>query len=94
MKINFSSLTLLLNNHYDLFDELIKQIQLYAGTQEYAVCCLCTKKSPYIRLLETCYLSCNQGQKEQISTRQKQKHNSLRQKNCPFSLVIKKTNGF
>lgn len=51
--------THLLGVGYDSLDDLIYNIQLYASTQGYTICCLCTKKSPCTGLLEICYLCCN-----------------------------------
>ena len=91
--MNLSPPTHLLGTHYDSLDELIKNIQLHAGTQGYAVCRLRTKKSPYTGLLETCYLCCDRGRKERMPTGQKRKHNGSRRNDCPFSVVAKSTNG-
>lgn len=62
--MNLSPSTNLLEIYYDLLDKLIKNIQLYAGTQEYAICHLCIKKLPCIGLLEICYLCYNWRQKK------------------------------
>lgn len=93
--MNLSPSTNLLEIYYDLFDKLIKNIQLYAGTQGYAICHLCIKKLPYIGLLEICYLCYNWRQKKkQIYIGQKQKYDGLYRNNCPFIIVAKSTNGF
>ena len=91
--MNLSPPTHLLETHYNSLDELIKNIQLHASIQGYVVCRLCTKKSPYTRLLETYYLCCDRGRKEQMPTGQKQKYDSSRKNDCPFSVVAKSTNG-
>lgn len=57
--MNPSTLIQLLGVYYDLFDNLIPDIQLYAFIQGCAICCLCTKKSLCIGLLETYYLYCD-----------------------------------
>ena len=51
--IDLAPLTNLLSICYDLLDELIRNTQLHVSSQGYAQC---TKKSPSIGLLKTCYL--------------------------------------
>ena len=83
----------LLGVRYDLLDDLIHNMQLYASTQGYTACHLCTKKSPRTGLLEIYYLCCDWGRKERIPTRQKQKHDGSRINDYPFSIVAKMTEG-
>lgn len=66
---------------------------MYANTQRYAVYHLCTKKSPCIGLLETCYLCCNRDWKERVPTGQKRKHDGSHTNDYLFSLVAKAIKG-
>lgn len=62
--MDLSPFTHLSGVRYNSLDDLIHNIQLHASTQDYVVCCLCTKKSSRTWLLEIYYLCCDRDRKK------------------------------